>query len=70
MAMTKEKVLFYLNRCVKVAEARASFDQQAAAKRGMDYGTREKMTADAEEAKPEAEALTKAYTLVMEAPDF
>ena len=55
---------------MKLAEARAEFDQEAAAKRGMDYGTREKMTKEAESAKPEAEALSKAYTLVMEADDF
>ena len=70
MTMTKEKVLFYLNRYVKLAEAAAEFDQEAAAKRGMDYGIRQQMTAAAEDAKPEAEALTKAYTIVMEAPDF
>jgi hypothetical protein len=70
MPVTKEKVLFYLNRCVKQAQTRAEFNQEAAATRGMDYATRQRMTADADEAKPEAEALEKAYTVIMEQPDF
>jgi len=70
MAVTKEKVLFYLNRCVKQAQARAEFNQEAAAARGMDYETRKRLTADADEARPEADALERAYTIIMEQPDF
>jgi hypothetical protein len=64
MAAKKEVVLFYLNRYVKLAEARASFDHEAAAKRGMPYDQRQKMVADAEDAKQEHEAMEKAYEIV------
>lgn len=64
MAVKKELVLLYLNRYVKLAEARASFDHEAAAKRGMSYDQRQKMVADAEDAKQEYEALQKAYSIV------
>lgn len=67
MEVKKELVLLYLNRYVKLAEARASFDHEAAAKRGMPYDQRQKMVADAEDAKQEYEALSKAYQVVNEA---
>lgn len=70
MAVNKAQVLFYLNRYVKLAEARAEFNQEAAAKRGMDYATRQKMVEEAESAKPEAEALRTAMRIVEGADDF
>ena len=64
MAVNKEQVLLYLGRYEKMAEARASFDHEAAAKRGMPYELRQKMVADSEDAKQEHEALQKAYAIV------
>lgn len=70
MSVNKEQVLFFLNRQVKLAGARASFDHDAAAKRGMSYDQRAVMVKDAEEAKLESDALSKAYSIVVEHPDF
>ena len=64
MAVSKAQVLLYLQRYEKLAEARASFDHEAAARRGMSYDQRQKMVADAEDAKQEHEALSKAYQIV------
>lgn len=64
MPVKKELVMLYLNRWTKVAEARASFDQEAAARRGMTIEMRRKMTADAEDAKKEHECMLKVATIV------
>lgn len=62
----KELVLLYLNRYVKLAEARSLFDHEAAATRGMPYDQRQKMVADSEDAKQEFVAIKKAYDIVDE----
>lgn len=64
MAVNKALVLLYLNRYEKLAEVRASFDHEAAARRGMAYELRQKMIADSEDAKQEHEALAKASAIV------
>ncbi len=64
MAVKKELVTLYLNRYVKLAEARAEFDHEAAARRGMPYEQRQKMVAAAEDAQQEYECLRKAMEIV------
>ena len=64
MEVKKELVTLYLNRYVKSAAARAGFNHEAAAKRGMPYDERQKAVADAEDAKQEHMCLQKAMEIV------
>ena len=64
VAVSKDQVVFFLNRYVKLAQARTEFDHDAAAKRGMPYDQRRKMVEAAKEADLEAACLTRAMEIV------
>lgn len=70
MPVNKAQVLLYLNRYEKLAEARAMFDHEVAAKRGMPYDQRQRMVEDSEDAKLEHEAMKKAYAIVNDQPEW
>ena len=70
MSVNKRLVVLFLNRYEKLAAARAAFDHEAAARRGMPYEERQRMVAQAEDAKLEAEAIAKAVEIVENAEDF
>lgn len=70
MTVTKEQVLFFLQRAAKAAETKASTNPIALAQQGVTYDTRQLAEQEADKHKIEAACLRKAVVIVMEAEGF
>jgi hypothetical protein len=62
--VTKEQVVFFLNRHAKITAEKAQLDQVGAAQAGTGYAKRIALTNEAEENTLEAEAMAKALEVV------